>query len=50
MDKRKAVREVLDRTLVEDGSKDDLITGLEFTEALSGLSKDASSDRDKVKY
>ena len=40
LDERKAVRNVLDSTLTETGSNDDLITELEFTETLSGLSKD----------
>ena len=40
----------LDRTLTEVSSNDDLITELEFTEALSGLSKDTPPGSDKVKY
>ena len=39
LDERKAVWKGLDRTLTEAGSNDDMITELEFTEALSGLSK-----------
>ena len=39
LDERKAVWKGLERTLTEAGSNDDLITELEFTEALSGLSK-----------
>ena len=40
LDERKAVWKRLDRTLTEARSNEDLITGLEFTEALSGRSKD----------
>ena len=47
---RKAVWKGLDRTLTEAGSKEDLITKLEFFEALSGLSKDTAPGPDKVKY
>ena len=36
--------------LTEAGSNDDLMTELEFTEALSGLSKDAAPGPGKVKY
>ena len=50
LDERKAVWEGLDRTLTEAGSNDDLITELEFTEALSGLSKDTAPGPDRVKY
>ena len=50
LDERKAVCKGLDRTLTEAGSNDDLITELEFTEALSGLSKDTAPSPDKVKY
>ena len=50
LDERKAVWTGLDRTLTEAGPNDDLITELEFTEALSGLSKDAAPDPDKVKF
>ena len=50
LDETKAVWKGLDRTLTEAGSNDDLITELEFTEALSGLSKDTASGPDKVKY
>ena len=34
----------------EAGSNDDMITELEFTEALSGLSKDTAPGPDRVKY
>ena len=50
LDERKAVWEGLDRTLTEAGSNDDMITELEFTEALSGLSKDIAPGPDRVKY
>ena len=40
---------MLDRTLKEASSNDNLITQMEFTEALSGLSKDTVSGPDKVK-
>ena len=50
LDERKAVWKGLDRTLTEIGSNDDLITELEFTEALSILSKDTAPGPDKVKY
>ena len=40
----------LDRTLTEACSNDDLIIEPEFTEALSGLSKDTAACPDKVKY
>ena len=46
---RKAVWEGLDRTLTEAGSNDDMITELEFTEALSGLRKDTAHGPDKVR-
>ena len=44
LDERKAVWKGLDRTLTEAGSNDDLITELEFTEAIS------APGSDKVKY
>ena len=50
LDERKAVWKGLDRTLTEVGSNDDVITELEFTEALSGLSKDTAPGPDRVKY
>ena len=50
LDERKAVWEGLDRTLTEAGSNDDMITELEFTEALSGLSKDTAPGPDRLKY
>ena len=50
LDERKAVWIGLDRTLTEAGSNDDLSIGLEFTETLSGLSKDTAPGPDKVKY
>ena len=50
LDERKAVCKGLDRTLTEAGSNDDMITELEFTEALSGLSKDTAPGPDRVKY
>ena len=50
LDERKAVWKGLDRTLTEAGSNDDMITELEFTEALSGLSKDTAPGPDRVKY
>ena len=50
LDERKAVWKGLDRTLTEAGSNDDMITELEFTEALSGLSKDTAPGNDRVKY
>ena len=50
LDERKAVWKELDRTPTEAGSNDDLITELEFTEALSGLSKDTAPGPDRVKY
>ena len=46
----KAVWKVLDRTLTEASSNDDLITELEFTEALSGLSKDTAPGPDRVRF
>ena len=49
-DDRKAVWKGLVRTLTETGSNDDLITELEFTEALFGLSKHTAPGPDKVKY
>ena len=49
LDTSKTVWEVLDRTLTEAGSSNDMITGLDFTEALSGLSKDAGSGPGVVK-
>ena len=39
----------LDRTLTEAGSNDDMITELEFTEALSGLSKDTAPGPRKLR-
>ena len=50
LDERKAVWKGLDRTLTEAGSNDDMITELEFTKALSGLSKDTAPGPDRVKY
>ena len=50
VDERKAVWKGLDRTLTEAGSNDDLITELEITEALLGLSKNAAPGPDKIKY
>ena len=50
LDERKAVWKGLDRSLTEAGSNDDMITELEFTEALSGLSKDTAPGPDRVKY
>ena len=50
LDERKAVWKGLDRTLTEAGSNVDMITELEFTEALSGLSKDTAPGPDRVKY
>ena len=50
LDERKAVWKGLNRTLTEAGSNDDLITELEFTEALSGPSKDTAPGPNKVKY
>ena len=50
LDERKAVWKGLGRTLTEAGSHDDLITQMEFTEALSGMSKDTAPGPDKVKY
>ena len=50
LNKRKAVLEGLDRTLTEGGSNDNLIAELEFTEALSGLSKDTAPGPNKAKY
>ena len=50
LDERKAVWKGLVRTLTEAGSNDDLITELEFTEALSRLSKDTAPGPDRVKY
>ena len=50
LDERKAVWKGLDRTLTEAGSNDDLITEMEFSEALSGLSKDTAPGPDRVKY
>ena len=40
----------MDRTLTEVGSNDDLITELEFTEALSRLNKDKAPAPYTVKY
>ena len=50
LDERKAVWKGLDRTLTEACSNDDLITELEFTQALSGLSKATGPGPDRVKY
>ena len=50
LDERKAVWKGLNRTLTEVGSNDDLSTEPEFTDALSGLSKDTAPGPDKVKY
>ena len=50
LDERKAVWEGLDRTLTEAGSNDDIITELEFAEALSGLSKDTAPGPVTDKY
>ena len=50
LDERKAAWKGLDRTLTEVGSNDDLITELEFTEVLSGPSKDTAPGPDKAKY
>ena len=47
---RKAAWKGLDRTLTEGSWNDDLITELEFTGALSGLSMGTALGRDKVKY
>ena len=47
LDERKAVWKGLDRALTDAGSSDDLTTELEFTEALSGLSKDTAPCPDK---
>ena len=49
LDERKAACKGLDRTLTEAGSNH-MITELEFTEALSGLSKDTAPGNDRVKY
>ena len=49
LDERKAVWKGLQGTFTEAGSNDDLITELEFTDALSDLSKDAAPGPDKVK-
>ena len=50
LDERKAVWKGLYRTLTEAGSNDDLITELEFTEALPELSKGTAPVPDRVKY
>ena len=50
LDERTAVWKGLDRTLTEAGSNDDMITELEFIEALSGLSKETAPGPDRVKY
>ena len=50
LDEKKAVWKGLDRTLTEAGSNDDLVTELEFTEALPGLSQDTAPGPDRVKY
>ena len=49
LNERKAVCKGLNRTLTEAGSND-MITELEFTEALSDLSKDTAPGNDRVKY
>ena len=50
LDERKAVWKGLDRTLTEAGSNYYLTTEPEFTEALSGLSKDTAPGPDRVKH
>ena len=50
LDERKTVWKGQDRNLTAAGSNDDLITELELTEALSGLSKDTGPGPNKVKY
>ena len=52
MDERKAMWIGQDKTQKKAGSNDDLLTELEFAEALSGLSKDivTSPGADMVKY
>ena len=45
LDEWKAVWKGLIRTLTEAGSNDDLITELEFTDELSGQSKDTAPDK-----
>ena len=50
LDERKANWKGLDRTLTEASSNNDLITEMERTEALSGLSMDTAPGPDKVKY
>ena len=50
LDERKTVWKGLDKTLTEAGSNDHLITELEFTEALSELSKDTAPGPDRIKY
>ena len=50
LDESKTVLKGLNRAPTEVGSNDDLITELEFTETLSGLSKDTAPGPDKVKY
>ena len=49
LDERKAVWKGQDRTLTEARSNDYPITELEFTEALSGLSKDTAPSPDMIK-
>ena len=41
---------MLDRTPIGAGSNDDLTTELEFTEALSRMSKDTAPGLDQFKY
>ena len=50
LDLRKSDWKVMDRTLIEAYLNDYLITELEFTEALSELSKDTDPCPDKVRY
>ena len=50
LDESKAVWKALDRTLKEPGLNDDLITDFEFTEALSGLSKNTAPCPVQVTY
>ena len=47
LDERKVDWKGLDRTLRETGSNNDLVTELEFTIALSGLSKDTAPGPDR---
>ena len=50
LDERKAVWKVLDRTLTEAGSNDNLIKEPEFTEALSRVNEDTAPGLEMVKY